>query len=134
VAQPSPLSFTLLVQDLPVWPLSQCAGLLLLLRYVEALRKPRENLGGNEANSLLISGCVVLEGIEEPDKNFLFDQTCRYNASAIVLFPTSLADSHEARIITHAPLRAKEASPFVNNKYPVVVCALETPDVEILWD
>jgi hypothetical protein len=66
---------------------------------------------------------LVLEGIEEPDKNFLFDETCRYVTEC--LYTAYLeADCCVARIITHAPLRAKEASPFVSNKYPVVVCTL----------
>ena len=66
---------------------------------------------------------AVIEGIEEPDKNFLFYSTCR---CVIRKIPSSLilADPCIARIITHAPLRAKEASPFVSNKYPVVVCTM----------
>jgi hypothetical protein len=66
---------------------------------------------------------AVIEGIEDPDKNFLFDSSCRCvirkAQNSLVL-----ADRFTARIITHAPLRAKEASPFVSNKYPVVVCIL----------
>lgn len=44
-----------------------------------------------------------------------------------------LANKLAARIITHAPLRAKEASPFVNNKYAVVVCYTLYPSRRHSW-
>ena len=64
---------------------------------------------------------LVFKGIEVPGKNFLFDKTCRYIIGRFYN-RVSLPNTATARIITHAPLRAKEASPFVSNKYPVVVC------------
>jgi hypothetical protein len=82
------------------------------VRFCLSLRKWHEHL--------LINN-LALEGIEKPDKSFLFYKACRYDTNTIC-GASIIAKSRTARIITHAPLRAKEASPFVSNKYPVVVC------------
>lgn len=71
---------------------------------------------------LILINLAVFEGIEEPDKNILLHETCRYVAIRICHGSSITDTSSVARIITHAPLRAKDASPFVSNKYPVVVC------------
>jgi hypothetical protein len=70
--------------------------------------------------------CIDLEGIEEPDQDFLFNKARRYAMSFIHDRAGSWL-TVEARIITHAPLRAKEAPLFASNKYPVVVCKSSDP-------
>ena len=64
---------------------------------------------------------IVFEGIESPDSMFLMYETSRY-VEQLLKRCECLSDSTQARIVTHAPLRAREASSYVSNKYPVVVC------------
>lgn len=71
--------------------------------------------------AMLIYVFTALQGIEESNASFLLHTTCRYIHMDPIRGLLS-SNTSAARIITHAPLRAKEASPFVGgNQYPVVV-------------
>ena len=66
---------------------------------------------------------TAFEGIENSNTSFLIYTARRYFIPSFRCL-SAVSNTHLARIITHAPLRAKEASPFVGgNQYPVVVCS-----------
>ena len=66
-----------------------------------------------------IEVAIITTKLEAVEAAFLGHKICRYGMYRVNTGNRS--DSRIAKIITNQPLRAKEASPFVSSKYPVVV-------------
>lgn len=72
-------------------------------------------------------GASVVEG-SKTRSTLLLNKTCRYvQANTASAFPWIIDGCYLARIVANQPLRAKEASPFISNKYPVIVGLLQIP-------
>jgi hypothetical protein len=67
-------------------------------------------------------GASVVEGNKTRSTLLLNEgQLVRSSIKHSTNFPDGIDCSYTARIVANQPLRAKEASPFISNKYPVIV-------------
>lgn len=65
---------------------------------------------------------AVFAAGEKPGQGLFDDATRRLvHATSFGARPQANLRTIAARVISNGPLRAKEASPFVSNKYPVIV-------------
>lgn len=81
--------------------------------------------GVHDANDFVFLLNSDLESPQEPIENIFLHTTCWYDICNYKINDGHGSDVFPARIITHAPLRAKEAPNFVGgNLYPVVVCIM----------
>lgn len=89
------------------------------------------------ATKVSLSGAASLENVT--DENYSSRAACDQHPDTFLPQDQQVEQSHSqvkkilthqpARIITNQPLRAKEASPFVSSKYPVIVCRFWSVDI-----
>ena len=103
------------LKDASKWPAELCSSIQSESTANRVLWRPTTD---DNTSSLGVYGL-------HDDTSLLPGLLASFPGLAVYLFLLTIVP---ARIVANQPLRAKEASPFVSSKYPVIVCSLLRPN------